>query len=78
MSRRPYLQALDVILLASGGGGVGLGAGEDWLELLEGDSLLAQRGRATGSDDGSVGHIAAQSAEDVAWGRRRRKEPTEI
>merc|ERR1719394_1060219 len=60
------LQAFNVVLLASGGGGVGLGGGEDGEEVGEGDSLLSQLGGATGGDDGGVGHVAAQSAEDVA------------
>merc|ERR1711942_310517 len=60
------LQAFNVVLLDSGGGGVGLDGGEDGLEVGEGDSLLAQLGGATGGFDGSVGHVAAQSAEDVA------------
>ena len=61
-----YLQTFNVVLLDSGGGGVGLDGGEDGLEVGEGDSLLAQLGGATGGFDGSVGHVAAQSAEDVA------------
>jgi len=60
------LQAFNVVLLDSGGGGVGLDGGEDGLEVGESDSLLAQLGGATGGFDGSVGHVAAQSAEDVA------------
>merc|ERR1712168_1201630 len=60
------LQAFNVVLLASGGGGVGLGGGEDGEEVGEGDSLLSQLGGATGGDDGGVGHVAAQSAENVA------------
>jgi len=60
------LQAFNVVLLDSGGGGVGLDGGEDGLEVGEGDSLLAQLGGASGGLDGGVGHVAAQSAEDVA------------
>ena len=61
-----YLQALNVILLAAGGGGVGLGGGQDGEEVGESHALLAQLGSASSGNDGSVGHVAAQSAEDVA------------
>jgi len=60
------LQALNVILLAAGGGGVGLGGGQDGEEVGESNALLAQLGSASSGHDGSVGHVAAQSAEDVA------------
>jgi len=60
------LQALNVILLAAGGGGVGLDGGQDGEEVGESHALLAQLGSASSGDDGSVGHVAAQSAEDVA------------
>merc|ERR1719423_7158 len=60
------LQALNVILLAAGGGGVGLDGGEDGAEVGEGDALLAQLLGATVGGDGGVGHVAAQGAEDVA------------
>ena len=61
-----YLQAFDVVLLDSGGGEVGLDGGEDGLEVGEGDALDAESVSAASSEDGSVGHVAAQSAEDVA------------
>ena len=64
----PYLQALDVVLLDTGGGGVGLDGGEDGAEVGEGDALLAQLLGATVGGDGGVGHVAAQGAEDVACG----------
>jgi len=60
------LQALNVILLDSGGGEVGLDGGEDGAEVGEGDALLAQLLGATVGGDGGVGHVAAQSTEDVA------------
>jgi len=60
------LQAFNVVLLDSGGGGVGLDGGEDGSEVGEGDSLLAQLLGASVGSDGGVGHVAAQSAEDVA------------
>ena len=60
------LQALNVILLDSGGGEVGLDGGEDGAEVGEGDALLAQLLGATVGGDGGVGHVAAQGAEDVA------------
>merc|ERR1719259_1586436 len=60
------LQALNVILLAARGGGVGLDGGEDGAEVGEGDALLAQLLGATVGGDGGVGHVAAQGAEDVA------------
>jgi len=60
------LQAFNVVLLDSGGGEVGLDGGEDGLEVGEGDALDAESISAAGSEDGSVGHVAAQSAEDVA------------
>ena len=61
-----YLQALNVILLASGGGGVGLDGGEDGVEVGEGDALLSQLGGATELHDLGVGHVAPESAENVA------------
>ena len=61
-----YLQAFNVVLLDSGSGEVGLDGGEDGLEVGEGDALDAESVSAAGSEDGSVGHVAAQSAEDVA------------
>jgi len=60
------LQAFNVVLLDSGGGGVGFDGGENWKEIGESESLLAQSFGTTGSDDHGVGHVAAESAEDVA------------
>merc|ERR1719259_280529 len=60
------LQALNVILLAAGGGGVGLDGGEDGAEVGEGDAPLTQLLGATVGGVGGVGHVAAQSTKDVA------------
>jgi len=60
------LQALNVILLDSGGGEIALDGGEDGAEVGEGDALLAQLLGATMLGDLGVGHVAAQSAQDVA------------
>jgi len=60
------LQAFNVILLDSRGRGVGLDGGENGEEIGEGDALDAEGVGATGCEDRGVGHVAAQSAEDVA------------
>merc|ERR1711990_1009221 len=60
------LQAFNVILLDSRGRGIGLDGGENGEEIGEGDALDAEGIGATGCEDRGVGHVAAQSAEDVA------------
>merc|ERR1719516_558126 len=60
------LQAFNVILFASGGGKVGLDGGEDSSKVGESDALDAQLGGASELGDLSVGHVASESAEDVA------------